>query len=232
MCDIFLKDSMTKHNILNLCGGAMQQGRFIVFEGGDGSGKSTCMQYIRRELGDEHIVYVREPGGTPLGEGIRKILLMGEAMDPVAELLLFFASRAEHIVRVIEPALRAGKHVLCDRFAMSSYAYQVVGRECPELKGLYDDLYSRVVAPRVTPYYIYLDIDPRVTLERVVGENGSKKTRFDNEALSFHNRVREGYRTRLATMPEDMYVSIDVTNKSSEEVKEIALREVRRIIKV
>lgn len=208
----------------------MQKGKFIVFEGGDGSGKSTCMQYIRRELGDEHIVYVREPGGTSLGESIREILLMREVMNPVAELLLFFASRAEHIARVIEPALRVGKHVLCDRFALSSYAYQVVGRECQELKGLYDDLYSRVVAPRVTPYYIYLDIDPCIALTRVVGENGTKKTRFDNEAVSFHARVREGYHTCLATMPEGTYTIIDVAHKSPGNVKEIALHEVRRII--
>jgi len=208
-----------------------QKGKFIVLEGGDGAGKSTCMQYVREVFGEERFVYTREPGGTALGTSIRQILLMGEAMDPVTEMLLFFASRVEHIARIIGPALKEGKHVLCDRFVLSSYAYQIVGRQRDELTGLYNDLYNHTVLPFVTPYYIYLDVEPETALKRVVGEDGGKKTRFDNEAYAFHARVREGYHACLATMPNDMYTTITRTGRLSyEEVGEMVIRVIQKVI--
>lgn len=208
---------------------SIDRGKIIVFEGGDGAGKGTCFEHVRKNLGDEGFVYTREPGGTDIGKDIRALLLE-EEMSPETELLLFFADRAEHMEKKIEPALATGKHVLCDRFALSTYAYQVVGRERPELEALYRELYARIVAPHVEPHYIYLDVEPEVGLSRVVGEHGTTKTRFDTESVAFHTRVREAYHKELVCMPEDRYTIIDTGALGAEQAQEAALTAVKRIV--
>ena len=205
------------------------RGKLIVFEGGDGAGKGTCFEYVRKNLGDEGLVYTREPGGTDIGSSIRALLLEKE-MAPETELLLFFADRAEHMKKKIEPALATGKHVICDRFALSTYAYQVVGRERPELEALYRELYARIVAPSAEPYYIYLDVEPEVGLSRVVGEHGTTKTRFDMESVAFHTRVREAYHKELASMPEDHYVIIDTVALDATQAREASLEAIKRMV--
>lgn len=206
-----------------------KRGKLIVFEGGDGAGKGTCFEYVKKELGDEGFVYTREPGGTDIGSSIRALLLEKE-MTPETELLLFFADRAEHMKRVIEPALASGKHVMCDRFALSTYAYQIVGRERPKLEVLYRELYGRIVAPYAEPHYIFLDVEPEIGLSRVVGEHGTTKTRFDTENVAFHTRVREAYHKELASMPEDHYAIIDTVALDATQAQEAALEAVNNII--
>jgi len=188
--------------------------KLIVFEGGDGAGKGACLTYVREQLGEDAFVYTREPGGSDIGNEIRALLLEKE-MSPETELLLFFADRVEHMKRVIEPALSQGKHVLSDRFALSTYAYQVAGREHPELEALYRELYARTVSLYIEPYYIYLDIDPAIALERVVGERGTTKTRFDTETVAFHTRVRAAYHKELSAMPKERYAIIDASQPFS-----------------
>jgi dTMP kinase len=206
-----------------------EKGKLIVFEGGDGAGKGTCFEYVREMLGNNQYIYTREPGGTDIGKDIRAFLLEKDMM-PETELLLFFADRAEHMKKVIEPALAAGKHVICDRFALTTYAYQIVGRERPHLEDVYHDLYARFVAPSVEPYYIFLDVDPSIGRQRVLERKGKIFDRLDRETLDFHARAREGYLRALDSMPEDRYTIIDTMALSEEQTKLAALKAVRHII--
>ena len=113
----------------------MKTGKFLTFEGLDGGGKSTQAKHLAQWLRDEHglnVVETREPGGTPLGEKLRQLVLAGKAHDPISETLLMLTARCEHISKVIKPALAKGEWVVCDRFADSTYAYQGGGRGVDE----------------------------------------------------------------------------------------------------
>jgi dTMP kinase len=206
-----------------------QKGKFIVIEGGDGAGKGACFEFVRSLCNDGSFVYTREPGGTDVGGHIRSILLEKE-MSAETELLLFFADRAEHMKRVVEPALSEGRNVLSDRFALTTYAYQIMGRERPHLEDVYHDLYARFVAPSVEPYYIFLDVDPAIGRQRVLERKGKIFDRLDRETLDFHARAREGYLRALRSMPEERYTIIDTMALSEEQTKLAALEAVRHII--
>lgn len=172
----------------------LKQGLFITFEGGEGAGKTTLIESIQKELQSEglDVVRTREPGGTDLGEEIRSLLLRGtqkKAVSPYAELCLFLASRAQHILEVIRPALTARKVVLCDRFNDSSVAYQGVAR------GLGKESVEQVCAfvseglePHLT---LYLDIDPEIGLARAKQER--TQDRIEAEGTAFHRKIRNGY---------------------------------------
>ena len=166
---------------------------FVTFEGGEGAGKTTLIEKMAEALKVKgyEVLRVREPGGTRLGEAVRGLLLHGEDVSPYAELCLFLASRAQHIAEVIEPALKSGKIVLCDRFNDSSVAYQGCAR------GLGMDAVRKVcdlivhgVQPKVT---FYLDIDPEVGLKRA--QKARAQDRIEAESLSFHQKIREAYHT-------------------------------------
>jgi dTMP kinase len=179
------------------------KGVFITFEGIEGSGKSTQIKLLRGHLTSigRAVTLTREPGGTPIGDQIRRILLdpANKALDPAAELLLYGASRSQHLAEVIRPALAAGRVVLCDRFSDATFAYQGYGR------GLSIDMISeidRIVTGRMKPdLTLLLDIDVGAGLGRARGRNTSRglhgESRFENEEMAFHRRVREGY-LRLA----------------------------------
>jgi dTMP kinase len=169
-------------------------------EGVEGSGKSTQIQRLAvrlRGLGLP-LELSKEPGGTPLGMELRQLLLQphpsGETWAPKAELLLFYADRAQHLARLILPALEAGKVVLLDRFDDSTRAYQGA-------QGLADEMMARLgelVLGRLKPHLtIILDMDPALSLERVQARNaatvGFRETRFDEETLAFHQRVRSRF---------------------------------------
>lgn len=183
-------------------------GAFITFEGVEGSGKSTQIQLLAtflRGLGRE-VVLTREPGGTPLAERIRDILMdkADEIMSPLTELLLYEASRAQHVKTLILPALERGAFVLCDRFADSTTAYQGAGRR---LDPAVVDRLNRLAAGEAWPVQTYLlDLSAAEGLRRA-RERGSDD-RMMQESLAFHERIREQF-LRLAREEQDRITIID-----------------------
>ena len=175
------------------------QGTFITFEGIEGSGKSTQISRLLQYLTEQRrpATLTREPGGTPIGDQVRKLLLdpANKLLDPTAELLLYAASRAQHLREVIRPALDAGRVVLCDRFSDATLAYQGYGRglSIAVIREL-DRIVTAGLRPRLT---VLLDIDAETGVGRARGRNTSQglhgEARFEDEELSFHNRVRDGY---------------------------------------
>lgn len=183
-------------------------GRFVTFEGIEGSGKSTQIALLAAflESAGNQIVLTREPGGTPIGDQVRKILLdpANTSLDPTAELLLYAASRAQHLHDVILPALAAGATVLCDRFSDATLAYQGYGRGLDvEMIRALDRLVTAGMRPDLT---LLLDIDAATGVARAHGRNVDRgleaEARFENEELAFHERVRQGYLTLAQESPE------------------------------
>ncbi len=188
------------------------RGRFVTLEGGEGTGKSTVLPGLARRIEGLGLLVriTREPGGSPLGERIRSLVV--EPSDdppcPVAELLLYAADRAHHVDRVIRPALEAGRVVLCDRYADATEAYQGWGRGLPldQVRRL-NDLATGGVWPQRT---VVLDLDPREGLRRSWARHGGPgaagEVRFEREALEFHRRVRQGYLEIARREPERVRV--------------------------
>jgi dTMP kinase len=168
------------------------KGIFITFEGGEGAGKTTLIEAIAQSLiADGHsVLRTREPGGTKLGEHIRSILLQHtEEVSAYAELCLFLASRAQHILEVIGPALEAGKVVLCDRFNDSSIAYQGAARGLgmEKVKEVCEFI-SQGLKPNLT---LYLDLDPELGLSRAA--KARTQDRIESETILFHRKIRDAY---------------------------------------
>lgn len=189
--------------------------RFITVEGIEGAGKSSNIAFIKQQLlaADKDVVVTREPGGTPLGEQIRDVLLShrnsGMAVD--TELLLMFAARAEHLACVIRPALDAGQWVLCDRFTEATYAYQGGGRGIPEQRiAALEEWLQGPLRPDLT---LLLDIPPALGLERA-GRRNANLDRFESEQLAFFERVRADY-LRQAELYRDRYCVIDAAQELS-----------------
>jgi dTMP kinase len=189
----------------------MQRGRFITFEGVDGSGKTTQFRMLAqwlRERGRE-VVETVEPGGTAIGRQIRKILLDPASADiqPRAELLLYFASRAQNVDQVIRPALEAGQTVLCDRFTDSTLVYQGCGRGLDtEVVRDLDRIACRGLKPDLT---ILVDVDAEVSLARAWARNEAQphcETRMDDQAIEFHRKVYQAYHALAAAEPERVKV--------------------------
>ena len=186
------------------------RGRFITFEGIDGAGKSTQIDVIEATLKARgiEVIRTREPGGTPLGEVIRKELLSVD-MDPATETLLFFASRAEHIAKVIRPAIERGAWVLSDRFTDATYAYQVGGRGFPAHK--VEELERWTQGELQPDRTVLFDIDPQVAAERVT--KARQLDRFEKESLDFFTRVRNAYLTRAQQTPERFLIVNSMQDK-------------------
>ena len=177
------------------------KGRFVTFEGGEGAGKSTNLEYVRERLAAAGIplLLTREPGGTALGEQIRTLLLSPDnrGMSSDAELLLMFAARAEHLQRVIIPALQRGTWVLCDRFTDATYAYQGGGRGIPSARiAALEDWVQGGLQPDMT---ILFDLPVATGLQRA-GQRG-ELDRFEQEQISFFEAVRANYRDRACQHP-------------------------------
>lgn len=172
----------------------MKRGKFIVFEGCEGSGKTSALRTLRERVIVETgmpFVVTREPGGTPLGNQIRSVLMDPNTagMTTLTELFLFCGIRAQHIRDVILPAVRKGSLVLCDRFSPSTIAYQGYGRGVLAKAVILDRMARSGFCPDAV---IYLDITPEIGLARVRSRQG-EETRFDAEHLAFHHRVRGGF---------------------------------------
>jgi dTMP kinase len=194
-------------------------GRFVTMEGIEGVGKSTQVARLSealKSLGIAHVV-TREPGGTPLAESIRDVVLTArqETLPPTAELLLMFAARAVHLANHIEPNLRAGRWVICDRFTDATYAYQGGGRQLRmDTIGELESMVQGTLRPHLT---LLLDAPVEKALARARRRNaGSPEDRFERERSDFFERVTSVYRARAAAEPDRIAI-IDAT-RSVEEV--------------
>jgi dTMP kinase len=207
----------------------MTRGRFITVEGIEGAGKSTLLQGLAEVLRARglEVCATREPGGTPLAEDIRNLVLArrAEGMPAAAELLLMFAARASHVAQKIEPALARGEWVLCDRFTDASRAYQGGGRgmDYADIEAL-----ARVAHPGLAPdLTLLLDISPDAGLQRA-RQRGAGGDRFEDEALAFFTRVRARYLSLADSEPQRFRV-LDATlppaallRQASLQVKDLA----------
>ncbi|MGI6722485.1 MAG: dTMP kinase [Anaerovoracaceae bacterium] len=185
----------------------MSKGIFITVEGGDGVGKSTQLQFIRDyfEERGEHAIFTREPGGTPISEKIRAIILdkNNEEMGALTEMLLYAASRAQLVEQLIGPALSRGKVVVCDRFADSSIAYQGYGRGLGESVSVVNGYAIGEYIPDIT---FLLKLDPEKCVPRLKKE----RDRLESETLEFHRAVYRGYLELEKKFP-DRIVGIDAS---------------------
>jgi dTMP kinase len=184
-------------------------GRFLTVEGIEGVGKSTQVARLSAALSERGIAHVvtREPGGTPLAERIREIVLTvrDESLPPTAELLLMFAARAVHLANHVEPSLRAGRWVICDRFIDATYAYQGGGRRL-SLDHI-RELQTMVQGARLPDLTVLLDAPVKQALERAHQRNaGAAADRFESERAEFFERVRDAYRARAAAEPNRIAV--------------------------
>ena len=207
---------------------------FITFEGVEGSGKTTQIKRLQRHLKQKGIrcVATREPGGTLIGEKVRKILLdrAHREMIPLTELFLYEAARAQHVTQVIRPFLKRNGVVLCDRFSDASIAYQGHGRRIdPRLVDLLNQIASKGVRPDLT---FLLDCPSDIGLKRAVRRDRQKRSnrqdRFEREKIQFHHRVRRGYLSLAEQEPRRIKI-ID-TRDGEEKVFNIIRKTVDRLI--
>jgi dTMP kinase len=204
---------------------------FITFEGGEGAGKSTAIKRIVEKLTSEgyEIVLTREPGGTPIAEEIRNVILdkKNTAMDPRTEALLYAASRRQHLVEKVIPALKEGKLVLCDRFLDSSLAYQGGARGIG-IDTVYNmNLFATEgMLPDLT---ILFDIKPEEGLARIAANSQREVNRLDVEKLTFHNKVRDSFHELAKKFPE-RFVIVDAS-KTPDEVFEDAYKAIEDRLK-
>lgn len=195
---------------------------FITFEGGEGSGKSTVLRKVDERLRENgyQTVVTREPGGTPIAEQIRNVILdkANTAMDPRTEALLYAASRRQHLVEKIWPALKEGKLILCDRYLDSSLAYQGGARNL----GIENVLNVNRFATEDTypDLTILFDIEPELGLRRIAANASREVNRLDLEKMSFHQEVRETFH-KIAEMFPDRFVIVDASKTLEEVVDEV-----------
>lgn len=197
----------------------MAKGIFVSFEGGDGAGKSTqallLTEYIK--AGGTDCVYTREPGGTPISEAIRDLLLDSSHgdMSEVTEALLYAASRAQLVTEVIAPALREGKTVVCDRFMDSSIAYQGYARSLGDEVRLINEFAIQGLAPDIT---FFLDLPPEKAIKRIDRERS--RDRLESEEMEFHRTVYKGY-LELSEIYKDRYIRIDASRSIDEIARDV-----------
>ena len=189
---------------------------FITFEGGDGSGKSTQVNLLKDYLDNLNFetIKTREPGGTPSAEILRDLLTTGEVekWTPMSEALLMWASRYEHLIQVIEPALNSGKNVICDRFYDSTYAYQGVAHNLGIDKM---EKLKKIIIGDIEPDVTFvLDIDPKVGLKRSL-DRSDKENRFESYNIDFHNKIRSAF-LEIAKKNKNRCVVIDASLNEQE----------------
>ena len=189
---------------------------FITFEGGDGSGKSTQVNLLKDYLDNLNFetIKTREPGGTPSAEILRDLLTTGEVekWTPMSEALLMWASRYEHLIQVIEPALNSGKNVICDRFYDSTYAYQGVAHNLGIDKM---EKLKKIIIGDIEPDITFvLDIDPKLGLKRSL-DRSNQENRFENYNIDFHNKIRSAF-LEIAKKNKNRCVVVDASLNEQE----------------
>jgi len=217
-----------------------KHGKFITIDGGEGSGKSSIVEFLKDELPRDQVMFTREPGGTEIAEAIRSLVLskdFDEDINVVTELFLMCAARSQHVKNKILPALESGKDVISDRFSLSTYAYQLYGE-----KRL--DLFSQVtqmdamargavhngqalIGGLKTDLQIILNVDVKVGLARMKSRKG-KTNRFDVKNIAFHDRVREGFLGAVSSHNSAVLVN---ANNAQEVVQKEVLRLVNNKIR-
>jgi len=200
----------------------LSQGLFVTFEGMEGCGKTTQVKRLTRRLEGlgVPVIVTLEPGGTRIGKNIRRVLLdaRNKALTPLAELMLYAADRAQHVQEIIQPALRTGKWVICDRFSDATVVYQGAARgQDRNLIRLLNKVVTQGIRPHLT---FLLDCPVEVGLRRALGRNMKGQDRFEREALSFHLRVRNGY-LDLARKNKQRIVILDAAASRKEIETEI-----------
>lgn len=206
----------------------MRQGVFITLEGGEGSGKSTVIQYMKEKLEEQgyEVIVTREPGGVEVAEDIRKVIF-DHKMNPLTEALLFTAARKEHLEHTVIPAIQTGKIVLCDRFVHSSYVYQgVIGGVGLEQVRRLNEL---VVGEWMPDFTFFLDVDPEVGLKRI-SDNGRSTNRMDHLPLETHEQIRSTYQEVLYHEKRSEVIVIDA-NQCIEDVRKEATTKVWGCVK-
>lgn len=204
-----------------------KKGRFITIEGIEGAGKTTAIQILRQWLSQANVPFIttREPGGTPLAETLRELVLhpVEEAACETTELLLLFAARAQHMAKVIVPALSAGQWVVSDRFTDATYAYQGGGRGIADEKiAFLEEFVQHTLKPDVV---ILLDVPVEQSLARL--QTRSRLDRIEQESAGFFERVRAKYKARAATEPSRYRV---IDNSGSVEALQLALERIMKTI--
>lgn len=204
--------------------------RFITFEGGEGTGKTTLIEKLMVDLKDAGFdaIKTREPGGSKISEQIRNVILNVEntEMEYMTEALLYAASRCQHLEEVIKPALNAGKVVICDRYIDSSLAYQGVARD------LGIDKVYKINDYAISGFYpdltIYIDVDPEIGLARIK-QNHRDMDRLDLEKIAFHNKVRSGYLEVAKMFPDRIKVidGNDTIDNIYKKIKEIVFDSIK-----
>jgi len=206
-----------------------QNGLFIAIEGMDGSGKTSQLERIKQYLTEQDVSFLstREPGGIPVSEQIRNVILnVDNHMSGLTECLLYASARREHLIQKVIPAVQSGQLVICDRYVMSSLAYQGYGRELGK-----DVLDINRLAIQVDQreYWadvnIYINVRPEVGLKRIMAKTSDREiNRLDLEAIDFHHRVYQGY-TELSKQYADQFIMIN-----GEQTEEEVFEEIRQVI--
>lgn len=214
----------------------MKRGKFIVLEGGEGSGKTSCLYFLKEKFSNGgNIIFTREPGGTSVGEKVRTILLQ-EEMHILTELFLFCGVRSEVVRKIIRPALESGKHVVCDRFYQSTETYQI-RRSGLETKYLqpFRQLNSITVEDCIPDIVIYLDVLPEIGLARRQKSSEGVCTKFDKEGLEEHHKIRNAYLAQYEEAKSEKsqkprWHLISTTDMTKEEVEVAILNIIEREI--
>lgn len=192
-------------------------GLFVVFEGGEGSGKSSTLRLVAKELHSrgQPITLTREPGGSRLGLALRK-LIFAHNMAPLTELLLYMSARSEHLVQTVVPALKKGEIVLCDRYYFSSVAYQGLARGLG--KKLVYELHQQCFATPRPDLTVFLDIRPELGLSRAADPN-----RFEREPLEFHKKVRTCFQSLYRSLPPGNRLKLNTEKKNPQEICDLVV---------
>lgn len=203
--------------------------KFIVIDGGDGSGKTTQLKLIQEYFGDK-IIMTREPGGSPYAEEIRELILHSSnahQADGKTMYALFWASRSDHLKNTVIPNLESGKHVISSRFDCSTYAYQMFGQK---IEGLTHDQFMEArdffVGDCKPDMYIFLDVDAEVGLKRKGKQKPDRLDHFEKRDIDFHNSMRKGYKEFFKYVPHKI---IDA-NRSIEEISKDLIKSVEEVI--
>lgn len=207
-----------------------KRGTFIILEGGEGAGKSSVARFLREQLPKGEFLFTREPGGTPLAEDIRQVMISKQAEGASAEVQfsLVWAARFDHVQKVIRPAIERGVNVISERFDSSTYAYQIHGQEAPHLKPMFLEC-RKLLGDYVPNLYIFLEAEPQEGLRRM--RKNTRKVepidQFEKRELAFHERVRVGLKEFFKTVPS---IVIDA-NRPLDLVRGEVLAQVRNTVK-